>query len=738
MEKKSKKGLKIALVIIGVVVLLAAVLLIFGSSDDEYDHAQTEDEYYSDDNLKEDDAEEYEDDEAYAEDAGDGEKKTARNPDQTWTIMVHMCGTDLESEYECGSANLEEMYSADLGSNREKVNVLVQTGGTKEWGLNEYVDDFEKFEGIDKESLGYYRIDQYDIIPEETRPLASMGDPDTLKDFIVWGKENYPADKYMLILWDHGGGSISGVCVDELHDDDTLTLPELKKAISEADVPFEVIGFDACLMATLETAEALQGYGHYMVASEEVEPGGGWNYTGFLEYLGKDTGISGLDLGKSIADGYMDKCAQGESDAMATLSVTDLTRIPALSSVYRNFSGEMVLSTQETESFRSVQQGIVRAESYGGNTESQGYTNMVDLGDMVRQTENILNRNSSNVLSALKDAVQYEVHGASRSNANGLSVYYPLNVDEDEIEQYKAFSDNKAFQEFISILSGSFDSLEWEKEWEDAWKEAYSSGEAKEGKYDSYFNDGHSIASDYNEEPTEDFYESISSISPVQKDEYNLKFKQELGSDGYYQLKITSGLDMVSDVTFMLYYQDPGSGMCVYLGSDNTLDCDYDKGIFKEDFEGTWMAIGDEFVYAELIEQNEDYNLYTVPIRLNGKEKYLKSMYDFKKQEFKILGAYDGIDSDTGQSGRDVKQLKDGDKVEFLFYIFDPEAEEDDIEMITLGEIKWKSDLKMEDAEMDDGVFIYMFQINSIFGDEDYGDPIYMELQDGEMSVYED
>lgn len=142
MEKKSKKGLKIALVIIGVVVLLAAVLLIFGSSDDEYDHAQTEDEYYSDDNLKEDDAEEYEDDEAYAEDAGDGEKKTARNPDQTWTIMVHMCGTDLESEYECGSANLEEMYSADLGSNREKVNVLVQTGGTKEWGLNEYVAAF--------------------------------------------------------------------------------------------------------------------------------------------------------------------------------------------------------------------------------------------------------------------------------------------------------------------------------------------------------------------------------------------------------------------------------------------------------------------------------------------------------------------------------------------------------------------------------------------------------------------
>lgn len=733
MKKKSKKGLIIALVIIGIIFLGLAVLLFSDSDDEDYTQTAAEDSW---DDQDEEAGDEIKNDSENGTD-GQEEKEAAQNTDQTWTIMVHMCGTDLESEYECATANLYEMFSADLGDNRNKINILVQTGGTKEWAINEYAEEFEEFKGIDNGNLGYYRIDEYDIIPEETVPLASMGDPDTLKDFITWGKEKYPADKYMLILWDHGGGSISGVCVDELHNEDTLTLPELKQAISGADVPFEVIGFDACLMATLETAESLQGYGHYMVASEEVEPGGGWDYTGFLEYLGKNTGISGLDLGKRIADGYLDKCAQGEADAMATLSVTDLTRLPALSAVYRNFSGEMVLSTQKTDTFRSVQQGVVRAESYGGNTESQGYTNMVDLGDLVKQTENVLNQNSSNVLEALKDAVQYEVHGDSRLNANGLSVYYPLYVDEDEIRQYRAFSDNKAFQEYVSILSGSFDSLEWEKEWEDAWKEAYSTDEAKEGKYDSYFNNGQSIASDYTQEPTEDYYESISSVSPVQKEEYDLKFKQELGDDGYYQLKITSGLDMVSDVSFMLYYEDPDSDVCVYLGSDNTLDCDYDKGIFTEDFEGTWMTIGDEFVYAELIEQNEDYNLYTVPIKLNGKEKYLKALYDFKKEEFRILGAYDGIDSDTGQSGRDVKQLKEGDKIEFLFYIFDMEAEEDDVEMITLGEIKWKSDMKMEDTDLGDGRFIYMFQINSIFGDEDYGDPIYMEIENGEISTYE-
>ena len=737
MEKKSKKGLVIALLVIFVIVLGLFVVLVLGSSEEEDDYYQTAEEDYREET--EEDVADYDIEDAVSDQEEDtGSEKESKKQDQTWTIMIYMCGTDLESEGECATFNLAEILEADLKDKRDKINILVETGGTSKWAINDYADEMQEFDGIDTDSLGYYKMVEDDIILEETKPLASMGEPDTLREFITWGREKHPADKYMLVFWDHGGGSISGVCADELYEGDTLTLLEMKQAISEADIPFEVIGFDACLMATLETAEALQGYGHYMIASEEEEPGGGWNYTDYLEYLSDDTGMSGFDLGKRIADGYMDKCAQGESDAMATLSVTDLTRIPALSSVYKNFSGEMVLSTQETENFRSVQQGVVRAESYGPNSESQGYTNMVDLGDLVKQTENVLNQNSSKVLGALKDAVLYEVHGNSRANANGLAVYYPLNVDEDEIQQYKAFSDNKAFQEFVSILSGSFDSVEWEKEWEEAWKEAYSQGETAEGKYDSYFNNGQSIASDYDEQPSEDYYESISNITPVNKDEYKLKFKQELGKDGFYELKVTSGLDMISDVSFMLYYLDSESGQYVYLGSDNNMECDYEKGIFKENFEGTWMALGDEFVYAELIEQNDEYNLYTIPILLNGKEKFLKAVYDLNKQEFKILGAYDGIDENTGQSGRDVKQLKDGDKIEFLFYVFDDESEEDDIEMVTLGEIRWKSNMVLEDADMSDGEFIYMFQINSIFGDEDYGDPIYMELKDGELSVYEE
>ena len=89
----------------------------------------------------------------------------------------------------------------------------------------------------------------------------------------------------MLLLWDHGGGSVGGVCFDEVYYNDSLDLNELGEGLSMAEEPFELIGFDACLMATLETAETASPYAKYMVASEEIVPGRGWSYDALAEYI---------------------------------------------------------------------------------------------------------------------------------------------------------------------------------------------------------------------------------------------------------------------------------------------------------------------------------------------------------------------------------------------------------------------------------------------------------------------
>ncbi|MCR5356200.1 MAG: hypothetical protein K6E63_02230 [Lachnospiraceae bacterium] len=714
MEEKKKSKLKIILIIAAVVVVLLVIMIALGSGGS--DDTQAESDY--EETLEDEDTGDYEE-----EDEG---TKVTSSSDDKWTVMVYMCGTDLESGGAFATMNLAEMMEAELSDN---VNVLVEAGGCNYWYINEYADDLEDFTEVDTDLLNFYHIVGENMVLEKTESLRSMGDPGNLTDFLTWGSQSYPADKYMLIFWDHGGGSVGGVCSDELHDHDNLSLTEIKEAIAGADLPIELVGFDACLMASLETAEALQGYGHYMVASEETEPGGGWAYSDFLSYLSKDTGMSGLELGKRIADSYMDKCEQDETDALATLSVTDLTRIPTLSAAYKGLSGEILLATQDVSSFTEFTQGAIRAENYGGNNDSEGYSDMVDIGDLVAQTQGVLEQNSGSVIQALKDAVQYEVHGSNRANSNGLSVFYPLYVDEDIYGEYTRVSDNTAFAEYVSILCGDWD----ESAWQQAWEEAYSSSQTEEGKYDDYFNNGESVTTDTGFVPDEDYYESVSSMAPVSGEDYNIEFTQHVTDEGFLQLSVTNGLDAIQDVSFQLFYMDEETETFLYLGSDNNINADFEKGVFEDNFYGEWMTIGGEYVYAELIEQNEDYNLYTIPIKLNGEEMFLKAVYDYNKEEYRILGAYDGMDDETGQSGRDVKKLKAGDKITFLFGVFDLESESDDVDFVELGEITWSDDMKMIDEEMGDGSFFYMFCMTDVFGNEITGDPVYIEIKDGEI-----
>ena len=113
----------------------------------------------------------------------------------------------------------------------------------------------------------------------------SMTDPNTLASFIQFCAKEAPADRYILIFWDHGGGSVTGYGYDERYPNDTMDIGEIGKALKNGGVKFDLVGFDACLMGTLETAIAVEPYADYMLASEESEPGTGWYYTRWLQML---------------------------------------------------------------------------------------------------------------------------------------------------------------------------------------------------------------------------------------------------------------------------------------------------------------------------------------------------------------------------------------------------------------------------------------------------------------------
>lgn len=193
--------------------------------------------------------------------------------EETWAVYWYLCGSDLESQYGCATEDLSEMLEVSLPEN---VTVVVETGGATEW----------QNETVDPSCLERYVYQDEELSFVDSVPSASMGEASTLADFLDFCSTNYPADHTAVIFWDHGSGSASGVSFDEIYDYDSLTLDEIYNAfasvyeLSEENPPLDLVGFDACLMATVDTASMLSDVASYMVASEETEPGNGWYYTG--------------------------------------------------------------------------------------------------------------------------------------------------------------------------------------------------------------------------------------------------------------------------------------------------------------------------------------------------------------------------------------------------------------------------------------------------------------------------
>ena len=196
----------------------------------------------------------------------------------TATIMVYMCGTDLESRAGMGTSDIQEMLAADFG---DGINLLIYTGGCTGWRNQQISSSTNQVWQVKNKQL---------ICREPNLGSKSMTDQATLTSFIQWCTKNHPASRYELIFWDHGGGSISGYGYDQkFPSSGSMSLAGIHQALKNSGTTFDFIGFDACLMATAETALMLTEHADYLIASEETEPGVGWYYTNWLTDFGKNT-----------------------------------------------------------------------------------------------------------------------------------------------------------------------------------------------------------------------------------------------------------------------------------------------------------------------------------------------------------------------------------------------------------------------------------------------------------------
>ena len=356
------------------------------------------------------------------------------------TIMLYMCGSDLEEDSGMASANLRQILSSDFG-NGEDVRFIVMTGGSCQWHLERDYLVFPEGVSVPADAVQHGNPNFDDEVPtvEDNKSEISgpynqiweaksagamsddagklvlldgdglndgradaegneewMSDPDTLKNFIDYCETNYPAEKYDLILWDHGGGATGGFAIDWRRPQsdfggDAMSFAQIVDALKDnkvvdedadgtQDGTFDFVDFDACLMGSTEVALGVADYMDYLLVSPESIPGRGQMYSGWLDMLGENPDANTYDLGKKLVDSfveYYDADHEGyvrQDGTMALINTKALLQSGFVDAL--NVMGATMKSQVESGKFydelRSAKSSIVYSN-----------TNFYDLGNLV-------------------------------------------------------------------------------------------------------------------------------------------------------------------------------------------------------------------------------------------------------------------------------------------------------------------------------------------------------------------
>jgi len=638
--------------------------------------------------------------------AGSREKRTKILGDgkDTITFMVYMCGTDLESKYGMSSADLSEMASADFGDN---INIIVYTGGCAKWKTNGISNRVNQVFQVKKGSMTCLVSDDGD---------KAMTDPNTLSSFIKWTAQNYPANRYELIMWDHGGGSVSGYGYDEIHKSSgSMSLSGINKALKDAGITFDMIGFDACLMATAETALMLDPYADYLVASEETEPGIGWFYTNWLTKLGANTSMSTLELGKNIIDDYTNACAQKCRGQATTLSLIDLAE----------FSNTV---PSKIGSFSTSVSGLITAKEYKQVSDARNVTrefaqsSRIDQVDLVNLAENMNTPEGKELSKALKGAVKYNRTSKNMTNAFGVSIYFPYQrtsyVDK-ACSNYSAIGMNDEYSKCIR----QFASLETSGQ-----IQAGGSSNAGSSLF-GLFNGGSGGNSDAISSLLGSFLGGRSNVID-DLDETNTDFMDNSGistddaaeyiSMNYFDpnailfwdtdgdtAKLTLSEEqwkLVHSVDMNMFYDD-GSGY-LDLGLDNTYTFD-ENGALVAETDRTWISIdGHPVAYYHLDTVEEGNDKYTitgrVPALLNGDRVNLILVFD-NDNPYGFIAGYQSayVNGETETVAKLETDLQEGDKITFIcdYYSYDQEYQD----TYTIGEVTYHEDMQISNTDVGEG-----------------------------------
>ena len=621
------------------------------------------------------------------------------------TVMIYMCGTDLESKYGMATSDLQEMMRANIAEN---VNVIVFTGGCKAWKNNVMSSSVNQIYRV--------RSGSVDIL-EKDAGTAAMTDPANLTSFIKYCADKYPADRNFLILWDHGGGTITGYGYDEKNGRASMTLPKIDKALSDAGCVFDWIGFDACLMATLETDLVCEKYADYMIASEEAEPGTGWHYTGWLNTLSGNTSVSTVDLGKVIVDDFVSASCQASPRAQVTLSLVDLAElhgtVPEALNEFAKDTNELI----ESGEYKQISDARAGVRQFAQSSR----INQVDLVDLAQR---IGTEESNALAAAINGCVKYNRSTISRSN--GVSIYFPYESLSSVKGAVSAYNSLGLDGEYTKCIQ-SFASLECGGQTASATSLfSQSSSSAMDGTdllssllggssssplgslFGSFMNSsgevaagsslssgsvlglleafsGRSMPEEYSWVDTDLIASSAGSITGSLLDPGRITVTEK---NGRKVLSLTEEEWKLIQTLELNIFVDDGEGY-IDLGLDNTFGFDEDGDLII-DYDGTWLTLNGHTAAYYLVSDvlNDDGTWTTtgrIPALLNSQPVNLMVVFSSDAPAGTVTGAYPIYkEGETDAQAKGNIPIQDGDVIELLCDYYDYNGDWSD--SYTLGE----------------------------------------------------
>jgi hypothetical protein len=380
-----------------------------------------------------------------------------------WTVMVYMDGdNNLET------AAIDDFNELEAVGSTPGVNIVVQLDRIPGYDTSNGNWTTTQRYFIDNDPNGYPDSTIRSTMISDLGEL-NMGHPSTLINFVNWARTTYPADYYLLVLWDHGDGwktriaqvtkkgtltaiqkrePLKGVCSDDTSND-YLDMPDLQAAFttitSGGTDPVDVLGFDACLMAMVEVNYEIFPYASYAVASEESVPNDGWDYVSTMSWLVANPLSTPAQLASRIVSDYMNFYGVG---GFETHSAADLSQISAIAAAVTAFAIDLI------NAIPLYQNNMINARNQTEEYMDRDYVDLYHFAQLIQVVipDVGIQTDAQNVMNAITAAVISEGHGILHPDSHGLSIYFPFGGS-DYLPSYETeteFAQDTMWDEFLA------------------------------------------------------------------------------------------------------------------------------------------------------------------------------------------------------------------------------------------------------------------------------------------------